>query len=155
MTPRAVSPLLCFWLMAFVAAARADCSHPALKHQQRDEATIRTLEKAWSLAYLTGDTEFEACLLAPDFTEIRSNGQIHHLSDELALAQKNKGKAVATPDMPAITVHLHGDAAVAYGISSTKMIDGKAHKSYFADYYIWKDGAWHAYFAQQTAFEVS
>jgi hypothetical protein len=47
---------------------------------------------------------------------------------------------------------MHGGVAVAYGISSEKVIDGKAHRSYFADYYVWKNRAWHVYFAQQTSF---
>ena len=89
---------------------------PALAHQRRDAATIERLETAWSLAYLTGD-EFEACLLAPDFPEIMSNGCIHHLREELELAEKNKGNAMTAPNMPPITIHIHGDVAVAYGIS--------------------------------------
>jgi len=111
---------------------------------------------AWTVAFLSGDTEFEACLLTRDFTEIMSNGTINHLADELALAQKNKGKPATTPDMPQITIHLHGNVAVAYGISSKKevMIDGKPCKSYYADYNVWRNGAWHAYFAQQTSFRV-
>jgi len=150
------STLLVFFLclVAFTTHARADCVRPALAHQRRDTATIQRLELAWTAAFLTGDTEFEACLLTSDFTEIRSNGTIHHLGEELALAGKNKGKAATTPDLPPITIHLHGNVAVAYGISSQKMIDGKPYKSYYADYYVWKSGAWHAYFAQQTSFPV-
>jgi hypothetical protein len=53
--------------------------------------------------------------------------------------------------MPPLTIHIHGDVAVAYGISSEKLIDGKLHRSYFADYYVWKNGVWHVYFAQQTS----
>jgi hypothetical protein len=146
--------LFCICLTVFAADARADCNRPALAHQQRDTATIQRLETAWTLAFLRGDTEFEACLLTEDFTEIMSNGSINHLSEELGLAEKNKGKAVTVPNMPPITIHIHGDVAVAYGISSERLIDGKPHKSYFADYYVWKDGAWRVYFAQQTSFAV-
>ena len=141
---------ICF--VVFTADARADCARPALAYERRDAATIQRLESAWSLAYLTGDAEFEACLLTPDFTEIMSNGSINHLSEELELAEKNIGKAVTAPNMPPITIHIHGDVAVAYGISSEKLIDGKPHRSYFADYYVWKNGVWHVYFAQQTSF---
>jgi hypothetical protein len=149
------TPLIsCICLMIFTAYARAACTRPALTPQRRDAATIQKLETAWSLAYLTGDTEFEKCLLTPDFTEIMSNGSINHLSEELALAEANKGKAIASPNMPMITIQIHGDVAVAYGISSEKLIDGKPHKSYFADYYVWKDGSWRVYFAQQTSFAV-
>jgi len=126
----------------------------ALAHQRRDAATIQRLDSAWTLAFLTGDSEFETCLLTSDFTEIMSNGTINHLRDELALAEKNKGKAAAAPVMPPITVHVHGNVAVAYGLSSEKVIDGKPHKSYFADYYVWQNGAWHVYFAQQTSFAL-
>jgi hypothetical protein len=152
MTFRSMPLLFCACLAVVTVDARADCAGPALAHQRRDAATIQRLENAWSLAYLTGDTEFEACLLTPDFTEIMSTGSIHNLSEELALAEKNKGKTVAALNLPPTTVHIHGDVAVAYGISSEKMIDGKPHKSYFADYYVWKNGAWHVYFAQQTSF---
>jgi hypothetical protein len=110
------------------------------------------LERAWSIAFLSGDTEFEACLLTPDFLEIRRNGQIHHLDDELAMAGKNKGKAVLDLNLPPSTVHMHGEVAVAYGVSPVKIVDGKKQQSYFADYYVWENGGWHAYFAQQTVF---
>ena len=146
--------LLSTCLVVFTSQSGADCIRPALAHQRRDAATIQKLEMAWTAAFLTGDTEFEACLLTSDFAEIRSDGTINHLVDELALAGKNKGKAATTPDLPPITIHLHGNVAVAYGISSQKMIDGKPYKSYYADYYVWKSGAWHAYFAQQTSFPV-
>jgi ketosteroid isomerase-like protein len=150
----AIQLLFCICVVVFAANAKADCTRPVLAHQRQDAATIQVLESAWTLAYLSGDTEFEACLLTSDFTEIMSNGTINHLSDELALAEKNKGKAGTAPNLPAITVHMHGDVAVAYGISSDKVIDGKPHKSYYADYYVWRDGAWHVYFAQQTSFVI-
>jgi hypothetical protein len=154
MTFRTMQRLFCICLIVFAADARADCARPALAHQRRDAATIQRLESAWTFAYLSGDAEFEACLLTPDFTETMGNGSINHLSEELGLAEKNKGKAVTAPNMPMVTIHIHGDVAVAYGISSEKLIDGKPHRSYFADYYVWKNGIWHVYFAQQTSFAV-
>jgi hypothetical protein len=151
MTFRTLQLLFSICFIVFTIGARADCVRPELAHQRRDAATIQRLESAWWLVYLTGDAEFEACLLTPDFTEIMSNGSIHHLSEELELAVKNKGKAVTAPDALPITIHIHGDVAVAYGISSEKLIDGKPHRSYFADYYVWKNGVWHVYFAPQTS----
>jgi hypothetical protein len=79
MTFRTMRLLFSICFVVFTTDARADCARPALAHQRRDAATIQRLESAWSLAYLTGDTEFEACLLTPDFTEIVSSGSIHHL----------------------------------------------------------------------------
>jgi len=141
--------------VSLVGVARASCDNPVLAQEKKDEATIQQLEHAWSVAYLTGDTDFEACLLSPDFTEIRSDGKLNHLADEMALAAKHKGKPQPNMDIPPGTVHLHGDVAVAYGMSSVKMVDGKAHQSYYADYYVWENGSWRVYFAQQTEFVVA
>jgi uncharacterized protein DUF4440 len=87
--------------------------NPELTHQSKDAKTIQRLERAWSMAFLHGDIAFEACLLTDDFMEIQSDGKINHLSDELALAEEYKDKAVADPSIPPSTVHMHGDVAVA------------------------------------------
>jgi hypothetical protein len=154
MNLRAVAKLAVATLFACSAAARADCDRPALKNQTHNVETIQRLENAWSTAYGTGDTEYEACLLTQDFMEIRGDGKINKLEDELAQAAKHKGQTPAAPsDRP--LVHLHGDVAVAYGVSSSaRMVDGKPYKRYYADYYVWKDGGWRVFFAQQTSFPV-
>jgi hypothetical protein len=46
--------------------------------------------------------------------------------------------------------YLHGD--IAYGISKSTGADGKPRTTRYADYYIWENEAWHAFFAQQTQF---
>lgn len=134
------------------AGAQADtCLQPALLHQRQDEATVQRLEEAWSLAFLRGDTEFERCLLAPDFTEIMSNGEIKFLADELALARANLGAQRPIPPLPKAKVLIYGNVAVAYGRSNGTAPDGSAHLHWYSDDYVWRDGAWHVIFAQQTA----
>jgi Domain of unknown function (DUF4440) len=155
MSLRAAAILAVATLFACSAAARADCDRPALKNQTHDVETVQRLERGWSTAFGTGDTEYEACLLTQDFMEIRSDGKINKLEDELALAARHKGETPAASSSPLSPVHMHGDVAVAYGISSSaRMVDGKPYKRYYADYYVWKDGAWHVFFAQQTSFPV-
>lgn len=146
---------LCAGLILPAPAALPDCATPALAHQLQNAATVQRLEDAWSVAYLTGDTGFETCLLMPDFTEIMGNGAINHLSDELALAEKNRGKTASGPPAIPITVDLHGDVAVAYGLSPEQIVDGKRYRHYFADYYLWGNGRWHVFFSQQTKFSPS
>ncbi len=144
---------LCAYVFAIVtltAFIHADCARPELANQSQDEATIVRLERAWSIAHMTGDAEFEACLLTPDFTEIRSDGKINVLSDELALAEKHKGQKADTSQLTTPTVHIHGNVAVAYGASDWKAPDGTMREFYYADYYVWENSAWHAYFGQQT-----
>ena len=75
MTFRTMQLLFFVCLIAFTTDATADYHRLALAHQRRDAGTIQRLENAWTLAYLSGDAEFEACLLTPDFTEIMANGK--------------------------------------------------------------------------------
>jgi hypothetical protein len=132
--------------------AKDTCNMPPLLHQRRDVATVQDLEHAWSVAYLRGDTDLERCLLASDFTEIMRTGEVKGLTDELEFAAKNQGKNPAIPDLPKSTVLIHGNVAVAYGTSTSAGADGARRRTRFADYYVWENGAWHAFFAQQTQF---
>lgn len=140
---------LAFLLVACLIAdtAGAACLKPG---KAKDTQTIERLEMAWTLAFLKGDTGFERCLLTPDFVEILKDGSTEGLDGELLLAEKNKGKDLPIPVMPKLTVHMHGDVAVAYGISLPKIVDGKPRSMRFADYYVWENGQWRVFFAQQT-----
>ena len=133
--------------------AQTTCDMDALKDQLRDVATIRRLENAWSVAYMKADTNFELCLLSKDFTEIVRSGEVKFLSDELAFARKNEGKNLPIPKLPESTVLLHDNVAVAHGTSQSTAPDGKIKETRYADYYIWENGKWHAFFAQQTSVE--
>jgi hypothetical protein len=138
-------------LLLFVPSsvqAKGTCELPPLMHQRRDVATVQHLEDAWSIAYLKGDTDLELCLLAPDFTEILRTGEVKVLTDELGFAAKNKGKNLAIPDLPKSTVLIHGNVAVAYGISKSTGADGTPRTMRYADYYVWENDTWHAFFAQ-------
>ena len=127
------------------------CDFPQLKNQQKDAATIQRLETAWSEAFLRGDTTFMSCLLAPDYTEIMRSGELKKLSDELAMAEKNRGKDLKMPELPKPQVLIHENVAIAYASSIGKSSDGKSQTRWYSDTYLWKDGQWHAFFAQQTA----
>lgn len=140
-----VKGALLLLFFSFALKASGSCERPELLNEHKDVATLQRLETAWSIAYLKGDTEFERCLLTPDFTEIMGSGEVAALKDELGFAEANQGKNLPIPDFPKSTILIHGNAAVAYGTSSSK-----EHVSEYADYYVWERGAWHAYFAQQT-----
>jgi hypothetical protein len=134
-------------LLSSTAKARTPCQHSVLLHEHRDVATIESLELEWTRAFLRGDTGFEECLLTPDFAEIMRNGDIKHLPDELALAATNKAKPLPLGELPKGTVLLHGSVAVAYGrLQSGTSAQGLR----YADYYVWENGRWRVFFAQQT-----
>jgi hypothetical protein len=146
----ALSPALLLFFLTSSLSAKDACKQPALMHQRRDVATVLHLEDAWNTAYMRGDTDLERCLLGPTFTEILRTGDVLGLAGELELAEKNRGKNLAIPAMPQITVLLHGNQAVAYGKSSATDSDGKSQTRFYSDSYLWEHGAWHVFFAQQT-----
>jgi hypothetical protein len=140
-------------LLAAIPASgqQSNCDFAQIKNQKKDVATIQRLEMVWNEAYLHGDTTLMTCLLAPDFTEIMRSGELKSLSDELSMAEKNRGKKLKVSASPKIEVLLHENAAVAYGRSFSTSADGKPEIRWYSDTYLWKGGQWHAFFAQQTA----
>lgn len=137
-------------LTVLAPVAGAACKNPIFHHQSRDASTILGLENEWNAAFQSGDTESMGCLLTANFTEIMRNGSVLHRDDELAMAVKNGGHPKAAPILPQITVLLQGNVAVAYGLASERQIHGVLQKNYYADYYVWNGGSWHAFFAQWT-----
>lgn len=142
-----------FMLASIPFASHAACRQAVLMGEHEDAATVQALERAWSEAFLRGDVDFERCLLTPDFTEITRDGAVKVLADELALAAENRGKHLPIPAQPATTVFIHGEVAVAY-VPVLHGKGGKAFKVYNADYYVWEGSAWHAFFSQQSRFDV-
>jgi hypothetical protein len=143
------------WLLLLSVPLRAqnNCDRSELKDEHMDVATIQRLENAWTVAFLKADANFERCLLTADFTEIMRSGEVKFLPDELEFAMKNKGKNLPIPNLPEATVLLHGNVAVAYGTSHSTGLGGKARTTRYADYYLWENETWHAFFAQQTSVE--
>jgi hypothetical protein len=142
--------ILAIVLFKPVVRANPACSRAELQHQSRDVATVQRLERAWSIAYLRGDEELEKCLLLPGFMEVMKDGRIKYLRDELDFARTNRGRNLQIPSLPISAVLLHGNVAAAYGVSESTTRDGAYRSVRYVDHYVWEDGMWHAYFAQQT-----
>jgi hypothetical protein len=83
----------------------------------------------------------------PGFHRNNAHGDIKHLSDELALAAKNKAKSLPLGGLQKGTVLLHGGVAGAFGRSQSST---GARATRYADFYLWGNGQWRVYFAQQT-----
>jgi hypothetical protein len=135
-------------LMPAHAQANGACNSPSLRNQQRDAATIQHLETSWNIAIMQGDTSLEECLLTADFKEILANGELKTRTDELGFTAKNKGQNKPIPQLPPITVVIHGNVAVAYATWTPTVADRPPDQT--ADYFIWEDGSWHVFFSQST-----
>jgi hypothetical protein len=135
-------------LIACEARANGACDAQMPPHQQQDAATIQQLESAWNTAIAHGDTSFEGCLLTPDFFEISSSGAALTLAGELGMTAKNKGRNRPVPELPRVTVLIHGNIAVAY--ATWKPADPNRRSNVTSDFFVWENGAWHVFFSQGT-----
>ena len=126
------------------------CNAPELMGQKQDAATVERLENAFTTAFLKGDTDFEKCLLLPNYAEVSRSGKWRELPDELAGTAKNQGKNLSVPEMPKVDVLIHGDVAVAHGLFTFTTPDGKSMSTRFSDVYVWKESGWHVLYSQQT-----
>jgi hypothetical protein len=131
-------------------SAESGCNVPELANQKQDAATVQRLENAFAVAFLKGDTDFEKCLLLPNYAEVSRSGKWRELSDELAGTARNRGKNLSLPEMPKVDVLMHGDAAIAHGVFTLNEPDGKSITTRFSDVYVWKDNGWHVLYSQQT-----
>jgi ketosteroid isomerase-like protein len=145
-----------FVLLVWAPQLRAtnSCDRQELKHQRKDAVTVQRLDATWTAVFLRGDTQFLGCLLIPQFTEIMRSGQLKFLADELDMTAKNRGKNLEISEQPKTTVLRHGNVAVAYGKSILSGTDGKPRPRRYADFYVWENGRWHVFFAQQTPVEI-
>jgi len=142
-------------LLVCVSQAKAEgCNVPEMANQKHDAATVQRLENAFAAAFLKGDTDFEKCLLLPNYAEISRSGKWRTLSDELEGTARNRGRNLSVPEMPNVDVLMHGDTAIAHGVFSFTGQDGKTMTTRFSDVYVWKDDAWHVLFSQQTPADV-
>ena len=55
--------------------AEDSCKVPELADQQKDAATVEKLESAFATAPMKGDTDFEKCLLLPNYAEVSRSGK--------------------------------------------------------------------------------
>jgi hypothetical protein len=137
--------------LPFIAAhgqTKDACEAQLPPHQQKDEATIQKIERSWNFAIARGDSSFERCLLSADFMEILNKGELKTLEDELGFTDKNKGKNRPMPNLPPITVLIHGNMAVAY--ATWVPTDPNKKPDQTSDFFVWENGSWHVVFSQST-----
>ncbi|HEV2333216.1 MAG TPA: nuclear transport factor 2 family protein [Gammaproteobacteria bacterium] len=128
-------------------AAGPDCAALQAPDQKQDEDSVKRAERTWLVAEFRGDVDTVACMLEPDYTEIRFNGSLGHKDDILKGAAKAKGSTKPIPTVTWTGVVVKGDSATAYTVQDKQDMGGKPVKLFFTDTFIYHDGAWHPYFS--------
>lgn len=128
---------------------------PALSAaQQQDDAqkTIAALESKWAEAQKDGKAAVVAPMLAEDFVNTDTDGQVYGKARLLSNLKGGKWEQNGISD---VKVTVHGTTAIATGAWSGKGVDGDGTKidrqERWTDTWIKKDGVWQCIASQQTA----
>jgi hypothetical protein len=142
--------------LALVAVAPAhawDLAPPGANEHEQSEAGVRATEDHWSLAEVTGQTEWLEGMLMPGYRSVDPDGVAHSKERIVAGAAKNKGDTSGKAKLDAYRKdHPSGTSVVVHGaIAVVSFYDlslgpDKGVKS--SDVFVYEQGAWHAAYSQ-------
>jgi hypothetical protein len=130
----------------------------AADETQHTQAGVMAVDAHWSVAEMTGDTNWLDQMLLPEYRSVNNDGTVHAKAAILAGAAKRKGTDLAKakqdfadyqkqhPYGTAVTVQ--GDTAIITFYDPT-LGPQKGVKS--SDIFVYLDGHWHAMYSQHTA----
>jgi hypothetical protein len=140
-------------------AARQDpktsrCNARTSAHRA-DADSVRQVEREWTEAFLTGDTDYLECLLEPDYESVWYTGEVRSRQAiiDKARAHREKPLPMPTPNNPVVQVH--GDAAISR--NDVDMIDPvtkQRRRIRFLDVFAFYDGRWHGVYTQDVALQT-
>src|SRR6266436_454104 len=131
------------WIIPFILLATGALL-PQSEPEDAAKAKVIALEKAWNQAYKLGDTKALGTLLDDSLVLIEDDGSLKTKSEFLTSVKSTTAneEQVAPESM---TVHVHGQTAVAVGVFSAKgSRNGKPYvrRERFVDTWILKNGNW-------------
>jgi hypothetical protein len=130
----------------------------AADETQHTEAAVVAVDEHWSVAELTGDTDWLDQMLLPEYRSVNNDGTVHAKAAILAGAAKRKGADLAKAKQDfadyqkqhpyGTAVAMQGDTAIITFYDPT-LGPQKGVKS--SDIFVYIDGRWHAMYSQHTA----
>jgi hypothetical protein len=125
---------------------------------QHSEAGVMAVDHHWSIAEMTGDTDWLNQMLLPEYRSISNDGSSHPKDAIVAGAAKRKGTDLAKAQLEYATYgkeHPYGTAVVIH--DNTAVVSfydpalgpQKGVKS--SDIFVYLDGRWHAIYSQHTS----
>ena len=153
---KTASCLRTMFALALVAAIPAhawDLAPPGANEHEQSEVGVRATEDHWSLAEVTGQTDWLESMLLPGYRSVDANGSAHSKERIVAGAAKNKGSTDGKAKLDAyMKEHPSGTSVVVHGnIAVVSFYDlslgpDKGVKS--SDIFLYEGGAWHAAYSQ-------
>lgn len=120
-----------------------------------DPESIARVEKAWTNAFLSGDTDYLDCLLEPDYQSVSYTGEVRSRQDIIEKARAHRAKPIPMPALPAPTVQIHGNTAISRSdIDIPDPAAKQPRKVRFLDVFSFYDGRWHAVYTQDVELKL-
>ena len=114
----------------------------------KDGKALVQLEQSWAKALERKDSDVVSCILADEFQDIDTYGQVHSRSESLAgIAQRRPGANQLSDLQP----HVHGDLGYVRGLNTVSDPEGKTlARVRFTDIFVYRDGRWLAVAGQES-----
>jgi len=148
--------LLTMFALAVGAAAPAyagNLAPPGANEHEQSEAGVRATEDHWSLAEMTGQTDWLESMLMPGYRTVDTHGVAHSKERVVAGAAKNKGSTDGQAKLDAyLKEHPTGTSVVVHGtVAVVSFYDpalGPDNGVRSSDIFVYEGGAWHAAYSQ-------
>lgn len=118
------------------------------KDQARDEAALIKIEQTWARALEQHDADALACVLADEFEDAGTDGQ---LTDRRATLAKAATPRAVHHELSDLHAHVYGDFAYIQGLAAA--IDSQTKtvtRVRFTDIYVFRDGRWQCVAGQES-----
>jgi Domain of unknown function (DUF4440) len=141
------SILLCSPLLA------EDCARFA-NGQKADAESVRQVERQWSKAFLSGDTDYLECLLEPDYESVWFTGEVRGRQTIIDKARAHRANPIPVPESPVPIVQIHGNTAISRSDQDVPDATSKqSRRVRFLDIFSFYDGRWHVLFTQDAVIQ--
>lgn len=137
-------------VLALAGGLSAQCYS---KKQERNEKTLLEMENRWVTALDHRDPKAVECLLAEDFVDSDTTGQLRTRQQVLEAVPNRKTYAQHLEDLRA---RVYGDTGLVHGVNRISDKDGKeVARVRFTDVFRYRDGQWHAISGHETMVQTS
>jgi ketosteroid isomerase-like protein len=116
--------------------------------QAKDEGALVQVEQSWAEALERQDADAVGCILADEFQNIDTEGQLHDRAESLAhIAHRRPGRNQLSELRP----HVYGEFGYVRGLNTVVDVEGKIRaKVRFTDIFAYRDGRWLAVAGQES-----
>jgi hypothetical protein len=134
----------------FAPALAENCEH-LMKDLKPDAEAARRVEREWSRAFLTGETDYLECLLEPDSQSVWYTGKIRGRQEIIDTAGAHRANPIPIPSLTTPIVQVHGSTAIfRTDIDMPDPSTKESRKIRFLDIFSYYGGRWHVLYTQDV-----